>query len=99
MRKLDRTAEHRAAADLLFGIFKASIALEQISGTFRSSEADRGIRALARTLNEIRRVQQPRTLRVQFRHTPALSRGLRRQRNLPVSRKPPPWTERGCCRP
>lgn len=55
MRKLDKTAEHQAATDMLFGIFKASIALEQLSGTFRNNDVERGMRALARTLNELRR--------------------------------------------
>jgi hypothetical protein len=31
MRRLDKTAEHQMAADLLFQIFSASVTLEQLS--------------------------------------------------------------------
>jgi len=55
MRRLDKSAEHRVAADLLFQIFSASLTLEQLSGSFRNNEIERHMRTLARTLNELRR--------------------------------------------
>jgi hypothetical protein len=56
MRRLDKSQEHLAASELLFALFKGSIALEQLAGTFRSAETDRHMRTFARkTLAELRR--------------------------------------------
>ena len=55
MRRLDKSQEHLAASELLFALFKGSIALEQLSGTFRNNDIQREMRALARTLADLRR--------------------------------------------
>ena len=55
MRRLDKSQEHLAASELLFALFKGSIALEQLADTLRSAETDRHMRTLARTLADLRR--------------------------------------------
>ena len=40
MRRLGKSQEHLAASELLFALFKGSIALEQLADTLRSAETD-----------------------------------------------------------